>query len=137
MLRKITWSDKPLLDQWIANDPEHRALFLPEFFYEVNRVSFVIEDNQGPVMFVKLDPHPPEMRLFIQFSNSPSRVAKAMLKHFSTVRDIVRKTGAKSMVFDTKNPKLASFCEKAFGFKCVGQSSDYRLLLLEDQNVQQ
>jgi hypothetical protein len=128
-MRLIRHSDREQLAAWIAQDPEHKDSFLPEFWYERNRVSFVIEDGQGAVMYVKLVPEPRAMRLYIQFCDDPSRVGKAMLRHFSAVREMVARTGATSLVFDTRNPKLAAFCSKAFGFSRVGESADYRLSL--------
>ena len=125
-MRLIRSTDREQLAQWIADDPEHKDLFLPEFWYERNRVSFVIEDKSGPVMFVKLVPEPPAMRIYIQFCHDPSRVAKAMLRHFSEVKVMVRRTGAKMIVFDTNNSRLAASCERLFGFQRITES-DYSL----------
>ena len=134
-MRLLRPTDRDLLSSWIELEPEHRG-FLPEFWYERNRVSLVIEDRNGPVMFVKLSPEPPSMRLHIQFSPDPSRVAKAMLKHFAEVKKFITNIGAEYIVFDTKNPKLAEFCSKAFGFIRVGDTEDYIVPLKGDSNGQ-
>ena len=127
-LRLIRSSDRDQLAQWISTDHEHKDIFTADFWYEGGRVSFAVEDKFGVVMYVKLTPEPPAMRLYIQFCYESGRVAKAMLKHFPEVRAMVKATGAESIVFDTKNPKLASFCIRAFGFEPV-KDCDYRLLL--------
>jgi len=124
-VRLIRPTDRDHLALLIAAEPDHKG-FLPEFWFERGRVSFVIEDKVGAVMYVKLVPEPPVMRLYIQFCDEPSRVAKAMLKHFSEVRQMVKLTGADSIMFDTQNPKLAAFCSKSFGFERV-KDSDYCL----------
>lgn len=128
-MRLVKHTDREHLASLIEADPEHRGVLISEWWYERGRVSFVIEDAHGAVLYVKLVPEPPAMRLYIQFCDDPSRVSKAMLKHFGEVKQMVKNTSAERIVFDTRNPKLAAFCSKAFGFERVGKSDDYDLHL--------
>lgn len=126
-VRLIAQSDYDLLATWINDDPAHRGVLGPEFWFDRRRVSFVIEDKEGPVMFVNFVAQPPAMRLYIQFCSDALRVAKAMYKTFAAVKKMIQKTGAQQIVFDTQNPKLANFCSRAFGFERIMDSNDYQV----------
>lgn len=130
MLRKLQFSDYPLLADWISMDATHYGEFLPEFWYERDRISLVVEDENIPTMIVKLAPEPQtSMRMFIQFSPDQKRVAKAMLRNFDEVKSLIAKTGAQKIVFDTLNPDLAAFCQHAFKFVPAEQENNYQLYL--------
>lgn len=126
MLRKIAPSDRTLLEKWIESDPHHAGVLTADSFYPL---SLAVEDERGYVaMFILMAPHPPDMRLFIQFCPDPHKVAKALLRGFPEFIEMVKPTGAEALLFDTKNEKLAAFCQRAWGFEPLG-NSDYRLLL--------
>jgi hypothetical protein len=137
--RRLVENDRALIDQWIENDPDHRAkgvtsaLFFREFF------SFAAEDEEGAVMFLALEARPPEMVVHIQFGSLPGtvngvserRTGKTFLEGFPTVKNQCKKCGAKAMIFETVNPKLAKFCARAWGFKPIAGTNDWRLSLEE------
>lgn len=134
MIRKLQFNDRSLLQGWIAEDPWHKDTFLPEFWYEKDRISFIVEDDLGPALIVKLVPEPPAMRLFIQFGSDQKRSAKAMLSNFDQVKSWVQKTGASSIIFESTSSTLIAFCKKAFKFNQIEDKDDYQLILNQEIN---
>ena len=67
------------IGDWIAADPLHRQIE-PSFFTEVAEgVScYVVEDEEGPVMFVRQEVEGENIRLHVQFPEGRRRVATAM-----------------------------------------------------------
>jgi hypothetical protein len=132
-MRLIKITDREELASWIENDPFHKDIFWADYWFQKGFVSFVVEDELGSVMYVKLIPEPPAMRVSIQFCDNPLRCAQAMLKHFWSVVGMVKKTGANALLYDTKNYKLAAFCTDAFGFLPDGLTEqgifNYRLFI--------
>jgi hypothetical protein len=126
--RRLTENDKPLIDQWIAADADHCAKGMTSEFFS-RFFSLAVEDKEGSVLFLALEPKPPAIIVHIQFGVSKGRTAKALLAGFPTVRDQCKQCGAKEMIFDTLNPALARFCEKAWGFARVDQTENWRLPL--------
>lgn len=132
MFRKVRAEDFPQIDYWISLDSDHIKKGMTHEFFTVN-VCFVVEDELGPVMYIRLDPELPiSMRVHIQFeAGNESRTARAFIKGFPKVQEEIYKTGARRMVFDSVSPKLTAFCERMFGYTRVGETDDYELMLGE------
>jgi hypothetical protein len=136
MFRAISVIDRPLIDEWIEVDEDHKSKGMTsDFFYEKGRISVVVEDEQGPTMYIRLDAEPPTMRLHIEFCPSKRRVARSLLKSYPKFAEQVKKTGATRMVFDTVNPDLARFCERALGFVHVEGTNDWEVSLKGQDDV--
>lgn len=128
--RYVIPGDRPLMEQWIAKDPDHRFKGMcSDFFFTPGTMSFVIFDEDGPALFVRVDPEPPESaRVHIQFSDNEVRSAKAMLRGWPEFMERVYGCGIRRMVFESNSPKLINFCQRCFGFQRVGTSHDYELV---------
>jgi hypothetical protein len=124
-------SDKPIIEKWIAADPEHSAIGMkPDFFFVDTAMSLVVGDDRGPGIFMRVDPAAPNsVRLHIQFSPNEVRSAKAMLRGWEAFSQGVCNSGVTRMIFESKNKVLVGFCRRVFGFrKCEGENNDYELL---------
>lgn len=129
MVRPIKAGELPLIQEWIDADDDHRAKGMKSsFFAEPDRVSFCITDQLGPVMFVRLDPEFPSVRVHIQFPPTGSnRIGRALALNFQEVREQLQRLGAKKLVFDSVSARLTSFCERLWGFQRVGDTNDWEL----------
>lgn len=129
MIRGIRAGELLLIQEWIDKDEDHSAKGMKSsFFAEPDKVSFCITDSLGPVMFVKLDPEPPAVRVHIQFPPTGSgRIAKALALNFGDVRRELARLGATKLIFDSVSPRLTRFCERLWGFKRVGTTNDWEL----------
>jgi|HubBroStandDraft_1064217.scaffolds.fasta_scaffold130880_1 hypothetical protein len=92
-------------------------------------MNFAVEDKTGPIMFVRVEPLDAEIvRLYTQFAeDEPRRTAVALARDFPTVRDLIRKSGVRYLVFNSVSPTLIAFFTKRFGFVHLPDSNDYFL----------
>lgn len=127
--RNLQESDYPLIQAWIASDPEHATQNMrPEFFGASSTLSLVFENDGHPSLFVRLDPYPDHtVRLHIQFGPSQVTSAKAMILGWPDFMQRVWTSGVQRMIFETHNPRLAAFCSRVFGFRRVAGTDDYEL----------
>lgn len=123
-------SDIPIISQWIANDQEHSELGMkPEFFFEADRISLVLGDDEGPGLFVRVDPEMPDsVRIHIQFGLNEVRSAKTLLRGWPEFCKMVWDSGVKRMVFQSHSRLLIAFCCRAFQFTRVEGTDDYELI---------
>lgn len=121
-------NDIPTIAVWIASDPEHYGM-KPEFFFDSEKLSLVLGDDQGPGLYVRCDPESPDaVRLHIQFSPNELKSAKTMLRAWPEFSARIWESGVKRMVFESRSKLLIAFCRRTFGFKRIGWSDDYELL---------
>jgi hypothetical protein len=128
MLRAITEVDRPIISEWISRDPEHSAKGMTEeFFRQPDSINFAADDKRGPVMYIRVEPLDAEIvRLHIQFNDGEHRrTALTLARGFPIVRDLVRKSGIRYIVFDSVSEPLIQFCQKHFGFVHIPDSNDY------------
>lgn len=127
--RTPTEQDKPLLQEWIAADPDHSGKNMtPEFFFSEEAMSLVLTDDRGPGLFVRVDPEAPgSVRLHIQFSPNEVKSAKMLLRGWPGFAQGVWNSGVTRMVFASTSPVLIGFCKRVFGFVRVPESDDYEL----------
>lgn len=123
-------SDIPTIAGWIASDPEHSAKGMqPDFFFATDRLSLVLGDDEGPGIYVRVDPEAPEsVRIHIQFSPNEVRSAKTLLRAWPEFSRRIWESGVKRMVFESKSSLLTAFCKRAFHFEQVEGADDYELL---------
>jgi hypothetical protein len=126
MLRPLLDSDKPIIKEWIARDPQHAGM-VEEFFYRPDGFSFAIDDARGPVMYVKIEPLDAELaRLHIQFDElEHRRNAVALVREWPAVRAAITVAKLRYLVFDSVSGPLIRFCQKRFGFTHVADTNDY------------
>lgn len=130
MLRPLLKSDKAIIDEWIARDADHSAKHMTEeFFREQNSLAFAIDDNRGPVMYVRINPMPGEVaRLHIQFDEGQHRrTAVALAREFPAVRARIEKANLRYILFDSASEPLVRFCQKHFHFIRIADSNFYIL----------
>jgi hypothetical protein len=138
VLRPIQDSDTTVIDEWIARDAEHSAKDMTAaFFRQADTISLAIDDDKGPIMYVRIDPLDAEtVRLHIQFdSTQQRRTAVALAHEFPTVRALLFMGKVKRIIFESVSERLIQFCEKRFGFTRVVDSNDYVLDPLLDLSL--
>jgi hypothetical protein len=125
MLRALLHPDTAIIDDWIAKDPDHSAKGMTHRFFLFG-LSFAIEDERGPTMYVRLNPEHDAARIHIQFDNDEKRrTALALVREFQLVSDLIKKAGYKRLIFDSVSEPLVRFCQKRFGFVRLADSNDY------------
>lgn len=130
MLRPINSLDIPIINEWISIDPDHSAKGMTaDFFRQPDTVVFAIDDEDGPIMYFRLDPiNADVVQLHTQFNErARARTAIALVRNFPEVRDRIRQSGAKYMVFDSMSPSLVRFCKRRFGFAFIPDANQYYL----------
>ena len=133
MMRRMKTEDRPLLEQWIEADPFHRGRCKADFWYE--SLSIAVEDSRGPVMFLKLEPNCPIMRLHIQFCGDEKRVARALLRDFPSFQKQMSDLGAEGIIFESVSLKLITFCRRCFDFHRVPGTDDYILKFVNMEGI--
>src|SRR5271157_1219879 len=132
--RKLVPEDRELLDLMIDKDADHKGKIASDFFLAAPEQSIVlaVEDKAGTAMFLRFDlePETKTARTHIQFrEDEEHRTGKALYKGFPWAAKLLYGIGVRRMIFDTINPRLASFCERLWGFKRIEGSDDYELFL--------
>jgi hypothetical protein len=124
-IRHIAEDDRPLLQQWIADDEDHKDTTAPDFWLSPENLSHVYEDENGPVLFVKMSK---VLRLDIQFDNKAKvRNAKVILRGFPGLAKLAKEAGFREIVFCSKSKGLVGFLKRAFGF--TAEPNEYRINL--------
>lgn len=129
-----TASDIPQLIDWISADPFHHNMN-PEWWLTGGEclLAFVVMDDAGPTMYVRLDEEGDLVRVHVQFGPedevSKKRVAASLKDGFVRVADFVKTSQKKGLVFESESPLLILFLEK-MGFKSVG-GTDYKFMFQE------
>ena len=114
MIRLLTPEDKPMIENWIADEPVHSSNTF-EWYSEPGTSSVVSYDSEGNVLVAKFTPC---MRVDIDFNPtaSPFRIGKALADGLAQTAEQARNQGFREFVFDSLSPKLSAFCER-LGFK--------------------
>ena len=116
--RPTTKDDAPLIGTWILADEDHRDKMDATFFTTPDDRStvYAVEDEEGPVIFVRQEIDGMATRLHTQFPpDSRKRVAKALLQGYPAVAADAKQRGFKAVVFDSVSPALIRFMLR-FGF---------------------
>jgi hypothetical protein len=124
-IRPAAEKDRPLLEQWIAEDEDHSGTTTADFWLSPDSLSHVYEDDKGTVLFLKMSK---VLRLDIQFdSRAKLRNAKTILAGFPALEELARKAGFREIVFCSKSQGLTGFLQRAFGFQ--PEPTEYRIAL--------
>jgi len=130
LIRPISPEDKPLIEQWIAGEPDHKdntfEFYLPEIKGEIKPKikSVIYEDSEGPIFAVR---YSSALRIDIEFSNTANkeRIRTVLKEGFPDVARQAKEQGFSEIVFNSISKTLIAFL-RAFGF---GTSPDYRKIL--------
>lgn len=116
--RAVKESDKEELDTWIAADPGHAGRVTSEFFLTPGKYHSLcaVEDEQGTVMYLRLEGEMDNMRAHIQFCSNRKRIMKTFREGFPFVMADARARGFKAVVFDSCSPALVRWMIFEFHF---------------------
>jgi hypothetical protein len=120
--RYLEYADLPLLKESLEKDEHHKNTPV-EFFYELNTVASVYEDEDGIVLFVRgealLIENYKVLKLDIQFvdNNNARRNMRCMLEGFPILAEKAKQNGFEIVVFFSDVDILKRFCKKHLGFE--------------------
>jgi hypothetical protein len=129
LLSPSTPDDIEQLTEWIKNDPYHKDCLDPLWWLTGQGVlSYCIQDNRGPTMYVRIDLDMLALRIHTQFAPlaevSKVRVVRSLLWALPRMKPVAVQNGCNSYVFNSTSPDLIEFMKKKFGFVSVG-GGDY------------
>ena len=118
LFRRTEPSDLLMLSDWIVNDPFHREKLTPEFFLETKEgVScYTIEDEHGPVAFMREEVEGEDVRLHAQFPAGRRRLMAAIDEGFPIILAEAREKGFRRIRFELENAALIKAMLR-FGFR--------------------
>ncbi len=124
-----TEQDIRQLLEWTQADPYHFCQSLPEWWLTGNGLlAFRLEDDEGPLTYVRLDEEGEYIRIHIQFAPenvvSKKRLIVGLIEGLQKLVTFYKEK-YKGFVFNSVNSSLVAFMSKQ-GFKPVG-GDDYRL----------
>jgi len=117
--RKTSDSDASQIAAWIAADPQDSGATKADFFLpSENTVAknflYAIEDEQGPIFYVRGEN---VLRLHIQFApNERRRTAAAVAEFAETMAQGAKKLGYSELIFESVYRPLINFLHKR-GFR--------------------
>lgn len=136
-LTPSTEQDIEILKRWSEQDIDLTHCRIDPAWWltgaEGSLLSFCLQDEDGPVAYVRLDKKRPDglIRLHTQFAPREEvaklRLAKGMLKCVPVVQDFCKQQGGSGIIFQSSSPLLIDFMKRKFGFQSAG-SNDYVLL---------
>jgi hypothetical protein len=106
----VTVADAQTIRTWIAADPYHAGQH-EAFYLEGSVAATKLEDEQGTILYLKMDQEKDATRLHVQFAPvevvSRLRVAKALVRSIPVV---CKELGA--LVTESHSPALVKFLER-------------------------
>jgi hypothetical protein len=117
--RRTEPSDTVTIAGWIARDPDHRGVD-PSFFVGSGTAPgafscYTIEDDEGPVIFVRQESDGEDTRLHTQFPPvSGKRVVRALSDAYPSVAEEARKRGFKRIRWESGSIALVRFMLSKF-----------------------
>jgi hypothetical protein len=141
-LTTTTINDLEQIREWIAADPWHNtdAKANPEFLLTGGgELAFCLQDDKGPLCYLRLDAEGDMLRLAIQFAPedqvSKRRLIIGLIKMGIPAMVLFGKNnGYKGIVFWSINPALIAFGDKQ-GFKPTEVENDFALVFEAEHNV--
>jgi hypothetical protein len=119
-MRQATADDRELIEQWIADDPAHKADGVPpEFFFEeeMGVGCYLVSDKDGPIFFTRTSN---TVRLDTQFGPHTSRDERernreALIDGMDWLAAMCAAKGITEISFETNNPMLARLAVHKMG----------------------
>lgn len=125
-----TGLDTPQLADWIVADPYHRKHVSPEWWLtgaEGSYIALRLDDEQGPVLYLRVDDDGDYYRLHVQFAPSEIvsrfRVMNAITSALPHFKEHARLEGKQGLITESISPSLIRFLQLQ-GFESVG-NNDY------------
>lgn len=118
-LREIEDGDFDRLEEWIAVDPYHASLFVPEFFLGRNdprATCYALDDDKGTVFYIRLSR---ASRVHIQFPPMASqrrRIALGLMKGMAFLEVALSRAGVEEWIFASESPQLRHMAVSALEF---------------------
>jgi hypothetical protein len=139
---ETTVDDIPQIAEWLAADPWHRddERNDPELMITGYGVlAFCLEDDKGPLVYIKLTEDGDDMRISMQFAPesvvSKRRLIVGLIKvGIPLMQGYAEGWGCKGLVYESTNPSLIEFGKKN-GFDAVDGTNDYRYSITREQHV--
>lgn len=125
-LRAIEESDRERIENWIAADPVHAGLFNFDFFMDPRITGLVIEDAEGPLMFVRLSrssrvhiQFPPEGDLMDARAVHQQRqtVTNALILGMAFLEACLIDVNCCEWIFESESDSLRALVQKRMGFQ--------------------
>lgn len=132
-----TLDDVEQIKEWAQVDPYHFHQGEPEWWLTGNGglLAFCLQDELGPLAYVRLDTEGDLTRLHTQFAPetvvSKKRLVVGMLAAIPTTIPYLKKQGSRGIIFNSVSSSLIGFMSK-IGFFPV--SGDDYALSFEEQN---
>jgi hypothetical protein len=102
------------MEKEIREDQCHASWMTPQFFTENSTVSVVYEDEETPILYVRLSSC---LRIHIQFCDvSKDKIRRCLITQFADIVTRARENGYKQIAFETESPTLKWFCHRYLGF---------------------
>ena len=141
-LTPTTAEDIPQIQEWVAADPWHKDDLkwsdAAGMLTGNGLLAFCLQDDAGPLVFVRLDADGEMVRIVMQFG-PVSEVSKRRLVvglariGVPAMIAFARDRGFKGLIFESVNESLIGFGNR-LGFKAAG-GDDYSLTFEEQINV--
>ncbi len=111
-------SDYPTLASMLAADADHAGT-APEFFFEPGSDLYCVEDERGPVLYLRLSR---ALRIDVQFRPGSSagdrmRTARVLAQGMPWLERQARDAGFKELIFTSLTRRLIRFCEGRLGLR--------------------
>jgi hypothetical protein len=129
--------DMPQIAEWISADPFHANQFEAiDWLTGQGEITFTVQDEIGPVMYVRFDKEGRLLRLRTQFMpespTSKERTGKAIFGAMQLfLPTAAERYDADGIVFETENPELALYMSHVLKFEPAG-GKDYRLMFSKE-----
>ena len=116
--RRTEPGDLLRITDWIAQDEPHADMDASFFTADGPLVScYTIEDETGPVIFVRQEGCGEYTRLHTQFPQDRKRVVKALEEAYPLVAEDAKQRGFKTLRFESGSIALIRFMLQHFGFR--------------------
>lgn len=120
--RLLNPEDLPIIEGWIARDPEHAGKVQPEFFTQSDtrnpgNLTYAWEDESGQTLFyVKVEN---VARIHIQFNPDAPKTAnaKGLELGYRWLIHGLKERGYREIIFESTFSPLIRFCKRVFGFR--------------------
>lgn len=131
-LLESTKDDISQLAEWIEADPWHHNQGQPEWWLTGNgALSFCLQDDKGPLCYVRLDQEGELIRLHTQFAPydevNKIRLVRGMIKCLPMVEKFARDSKANGIIFKSSSAGLIQFMKKWNKNFKEAQNDDYVL----------
>lgn len=133
-----TPDDIEQLTEWIKHDPYHEDMLNPVWWITGNGLlAYVIQDQKGPTMYVRVDKDQDKLRIHTQFAPetevSKIRVIKSINFALPRMEEFAKQNNLTSLIYKSVSDSLISFMQIKFRFVPTGDNDYVRLIVEEEE----